>query len=143
MPRYSAHYLTQLLAQRNYEALVDLQGVALGWDGFDTEHPSFGCPYPIFVVFELVTWLAHSDRSGVWTYYEATPVARVDCVLATLEILGAFELHKQYSYGRENWQDEDASEKLDRWICEKEHTIIDWAFAVLRDHPAELSLVSE
>lgn len=142
MPRYSAHYLAQLLRQRDYSALVDLQGIALGWEGFDKEIPAFGWPAPIFVVFELLTWLAQADRSGVWTYYEATPVGRLDCVLATLDRLKAVELHRQYAYGKQHWQDDKASEKLDLWIRENEQTIIDWAFAVLREHPSELALVS-
>ncbi|MYM96366.1 hypothetical protein [Duganella vulcania] len=143
MPRYSDHYLAQLLAQRDYLALVDLQGVASGWEGFDKNLPSFGWPCPIFVVFELVTWLAQADRSGVWTYYEATPVARSDCVLTTLDSLGAVEFHQQYARGKERWQNYEESEKLDKWIRENEQTLIDWAFTVLIDHPAELASVCD
>ena len=143
MRRYSAQYITQLLAQRDYGALVDLQGVGLGWDGFDSEHPTFGWPYPIFAVFELVTWIAHADRSGDWTYYEATPVARVDSVLAALDRLKAVELHRQYAYGKENWQNNGATDKLDHLIRENEQLIINWAFAVLGDHPAELASISD
>ena len=102
MSRYSAQYLAQLLRQRDYGALVDLQGIALGWEGFDKEIPSFGWPEPIFAVFELVTWLAQADRSGVWTYYEATPVSRLHAVLATLDRLKAVELHRQFAYGKEH-----------------------------------------
>ena len=143
MPRYSTSYLAQLLERRDYTALVDLQGVALGWEGFSKDDPSFGWPLPVFVVFELLTWLAVADRSGVWTYYDATPVARLNCVLTALDKLQAVELHRQYGYGKDHWKDEKASEALDHWIRAFEQTLIDWAFAVLRDNPAELALVCD
>lgn len=143
MPRYSEQYITRLIAQHDYGALVDLAGVASGSELFDTKHPSSGLPRPIFVVFELITWIAQADRSSVWTYYEATPVVQMDCVLATLDTLGAVELHQQYAYGKQHWQDEDASYKLDRWIRENEPAIIDWAFEVLKNHPAELAAVCD
>ena len=142
MTRYSTHYLSQLLNQHDYAALVDLQGVALGWSGFDVSHPSFGWPQPIFVVFELLTWLAQADRSGVWTYYEATPAVRVECAVAALEFLNAVELRQNYAYGKDNWRDLEAIGNLDSWIGENEHTIIDWAFSVLAEHPDEFALVS-
>ncbi|MBV6322656.1 hypothetical protein [Duganella violaceipulchra] len=142
MPRYSAQYLSQLLTRRDYGALVDLQGVALGWEGYDARLPSFGWPQPIFVIFEILTWLAQADRSGVWTYYEATPVVRLDCALATLEMLKAVELQQQYAHGKMHWQDSEVSRKLDYWIRENEQTIIEWAFATLVDHPVELAMVS-
>jgi hypothetical protein len=142
MPRYSPQYLAQLLTQRDYGALVDLQGVATGWDGFDASVPSFGLPGPIFVVFEMLVWLATADRSGVWTYYETTPDARSECAKSTLAILKAVELQEKYAYGKAHWRDADASGQLDRWILENEQMIIDWAFAVLAAHPDELALVS-
>ena len=142
MARYSTQFLSQLLDQHDYAALVDLQGVAMGWSGFDMGHTTFGWPRPIFVVFELLTWLAQADRSGVWAYYEATPVGRLDCTAATLGYLNAVELRQNYVYGKDNWRDFDAVGKLDSWISENEDTIIKWAFSVLTEHPTELALVS-
>lgn len=142
MPRYSAQFLSQLLARRDYSALVGLQSVALGWEGYDARVPSFGWPHPIFVIFEILTWFAQADRSGVWTYYESTPVSRLDCALATLDMLKAVELRQQYAYGKMHWQDTEAIAKLDRWLRENERAIIEWAFATLAEHPAELALVS-
>lgn len=143
MPRYSQQYIANLIAQHDYDALVDLQRAASGSELYDTKHPSFGWPCAIFVIFELVTWIAQADRSGVWTYYEATPFARMNCVLATLETLGAVALHQQYAYGNKHWQDEDACDKLDRWIRENEPAFIDWAFEVLKRHPSELAAVCD
>ena len=142
MARYSTQFLSQLLDRHDYAALVDLQGVAMGWSGFDMGHPTFGWPRPIFVVFELLTWLAQADRSGVWTYYEATPVGRLECAAATLDYLNAVELLQNYVYGKDNWRDLDAIGKLDSWISENEDNIITWAFSVLTEHPMELALVS-
>ena len=65
MPRYSHQYVAQLLAQHDCGALVELQGIALGWAGFEAKNPSFGWPQPIFAVLEMLTWLAQADRSGV------------------------------------------------------------------------------
>lgn len=142
MPRYSAQYLAQLLTQGDYAALVDLQGIAIGWDGFDASVPCFGLPSPIFAVFEVLTWLAQADRSGVWTYYEATPDARSECTLTALELLQAVELRQRYAFGKAHWQDAEASGQLDSWIRENEPGIIEWAFAVLAEQPDELALVS-
>ena len=141
MPRYSDQYVAQLLAQHDYGALVDLQGIALGWAGFEADDPSFGWPHPIFAVFEMLTWLAQADRSGVWTYYEATPIPRQECAIVTLDMLKAAELRHQYVYGKGYWQNAEAIRKLDNWIGKSEQAIIEWAFAVLAVHPAELVLV--
>lgn len=141
MSRYSPQYVAQLVAQHDYSALVDLQGIALGWDRFDATNPSFGWPQPIFAVFEILTWLAQADRSGVWTYYEATPVPRQDCVVAALEALQADELRHQYSYGRDHWRIAEAIGQLDNWLSENERSTIGWAFSVLGAHPDELALV--
>lgn len=140
--QYNTQYLSHLLDQRDYAALLDLQRVALGWEGFVGTHPSFGWPGPIFVVFEILTWIAQADRWGVWTYYEATSIARMECTVAALQVLNAVELLENYVYGKTNWRDVEAIAQLDSWICENEHNIIDWAFAVLNEHPAELALVS-
>jgi len=67
----------------------------------------------------------------------------MNCVLATLETLGAVALHQQYAYGNKHWQDEDACDKLDRWIRENEPAFIDWAFEVLKRHPSELAAVCD
>jgi hypothetical protein len=141
MSRYSAQYVAQLIAQQDYGALVDLQGIALGWDRFDANDPSFGWPQPIFVVFEILTWLAQGDRSGVWTYYEATPLTRHDRVVVALEALQAAELRRQYVYGKEHWRIAEAIGQLDNWLSENEQSTIRWAFSVLLAHPDELALV--
>lgn len=141
MSRYSAQYVAQLVAQHDYGALVDLQGIALGWDRFNANDPSFGLPQPLFAVFEILTWLAQADRSGVWTYYEATPAQRQDRVLVALEALQAAELRHQYLYGKEHWQIAEAIGQLDNWIGENEQSTIKWAFTVLAAHLDELALV--
>ena len=66
----------------------------------------------------------------------------MDCVLGTLHRFGSVELLVQYAYGKQYWHDEGKIEKLDDWIDENRKTIIDWAFAMLRNHPAELAMVS-
>lgn len=141
MPRYSDQYVAQLLAQHDYDALVDLQGIASGWAGFDAGDSSFGWPRPVFAVFEMLTWLAQADRSGVWTYYEATPIPRQECAIVTLDMLKAAEIRHQYDYGKEHWQNAEAIGELDSWIGKNEQTIIEWAFAVLAAHSAELAFV--
>lgn len=141
MSRYSAQYVAQLVAQQDYGALVDLQGITLGWDRFDPKDLSFGLPQPIFAVFEVLTWLAQADRSGVWTYYEATPVPRQDRVIIALEALQADELRHQYIYGKEHWRIAEAIGQLDNWLSENEQSTIRWAFSVLVAHPDELALV--
>lgn len=138
MPRYSEQYITRLIAQHGYGALVDLAGIASGSELFVAKHPSAGLPRPIFVIFELITWIAQTDRSTIGAYYKTTPVAQMNCVLATLDTLGAVEL---YDYGTQHLQDKEASYKVDSWICENEAAIIDWAFNVLKNHSAELAAV--
>lgn len=141
MPRYSSHYLDQLLDQRDYAALVDLQAIATGWEGFDPGAPSFGCPRPVFAVFEMLTWLAQAVRSGVWTYYEATPPDRAECMLEALDALDAATLRQKYAQGRAHWRDAEACAELDDWIGDHEPALVAWAFGVLEAHRADLALV--
>ena len=63
------------MAKGDYGALVDLQSVAFGWEGTDFNLLEFGWPPTIFGVFEILVWFSTSGSSGIWTYYEVTPVS--------------------------------------------------------------------
>lgn len=141
MPRYNDQYIANLPKERNYSALVALQGIALGSDLYNREVPLYGLPPPISTVFEIVTWAAQADGSRAWTYYERAPTSRVDAVGEALISLNAAELHWRYVHGAKTWHDEAAMETLEEWIRASEPKIIEWAFTVLANHPTELARV--
>lgn len=141
MPRYSDQYVNKLLEQGDYDALVQLQGIVIGWDGFAPKLIAYGLPASIFTFVEVLTWFAQSLRSGAWTYYEATPTERQ---VATCEALRSFappEYSQRYAFGSENWKDQEAMKVLDEWIDRNDDSTNTWMFELLKANRHELSKI--
>jgi hypothetical protein len=136
--RYSPRYLDALLDSAAYDSLVELQGLLLRVPDYDVSQPARGLCPPFFVVVETLQWFAQGSRSGVWTYFEATPPQRQQAMTDALQKLGAHELARRYHYGIAQWRDPAAIAELDVWMRAQDEVAHQWLRALLRTHRAEL-----
>lgn len=141
MPRYSERYLEGLLEGSDYGSLVELQGLLLLLPDYDVSRPTRGLPPHFFVVVEGLQWFAQAGRSGVWTYFEATPPPRQHAMVNALGQLGADELARRYQRGIEQWQDPAAMMELDSWISAADEGAHQWLRTLLRTHRSELQVL--
>src|SRR5262245_11510842 len=107
MPRkYATEYVERLLADDTYESLVQLSSLICSSAQFDTESPDYGLPRFAFLFAETLLWFAQAQRSGVWTYYEATPLKRQDAMANALREAAPEDFASKYERGMRDWQDE-------------------------------------
>lgn len=95
----------------------------------------------------VVNWFAMSQRSGVWTFYEAASPQEIQLTLEFLEQRGDGELAAMLRYGAHdyqnpkyagNWNYPDSwieeSQTIDRWIADHEDWLYRWEQTLLADH---------
>ena len=92
-------YVDGLFASRDYDGLVWLSSTLCGSRGFNLQSPTYGLPRTLFLFVESLFWFAQGLRSGVWTYFEATPSARQQEMLAALGDLAPEGFDEQYVPG--------------------------------------------
>jgi hypothetical protein len=134
LPRYSERYLESLLDSTQYDSLVELQGLLLLVPGYDGSQPARGLAPHFFVVVEALQWFAQTSRSGVWTYFEATPPQRQQAMVDALTSLGADELARRYRFGIERWRDPTAIAELEAWMEATDEATHQWLRTLLRTH---------
>lgn len=113
----SPQYLDRLCTDRDYEGLAWISAVVCDCQRFDPSDPTYGLPIPAFCLVERLAWFAQGVRSGAWTYYEATPLARQRAMVSALDadaIHPAFA--EQYSLGMREWRSPSQMATLDEWL---------------------------
>jgi hypothetical protein len=105
-----------LFGSRDYDGLVWLSSAICGSPGFDLQHPMYGLPRALFLFVESLAWFAQALRSGAWTYFEATPHARQQEMLAALRDFAPEGFGQQYSAGMKLWKDPARVAGLDNWL---------------------------
>ena len=89
-------------------------------------------------------WFGTSQRSGVWTFYEATEINRIQNAISFLSSLNENTLSDMLEKGIHDYQnpiysenydypDEwiDESEEIDNWISEHEDWLWNWLYTFL------------
>jgi hypothetical protein len=137
MPRYSDRYIDGLLESSTYLDLVALQGILLTSPQYDSSQPGYGLPPCFFVVAEGLLWFAQAWRSGVWTYFEATPPQRQQAMYEALLQFGPEEFAQRYQFGMRHWRETQEIAPLDSWMKEMDEVATEWMRTILRAHRAE------
>jgi hypothetical protein len=132
MRRFGVDYVDELLAVADYGPLAEISSIACGSPMFSMSAPQYGLPRPLFVFTECLCWLSQAIRSGVWTYYEATPRARQEALCKALQDSAPRAVAEFYERGMIDWEDEDKIGRVDRWIEANEGALLRW----LRDFAA-------
>jgi hypothetical protein len=132
MPKFSQAYLDSLFSSRDYDKLVELSGYLQ--DGLSRGEPTYGYPQPVFVFLESLIWFAQAMRSGVVTYYEATPKARQEAMLDALERSAPSGFATYYALGMQGWQDERKIEIVDLWMESHDEENSCWLWHLVNEH---------
>lgn len=139
MMKVAPAYLDSMFGAANDDGLAWLSSMICSADTFRPEHSSYGLSQPIFVLVEGLLWFAQSTRSGVHTYFEATPVERQQVMLNALEQEGAPEgFSTNYRLGTEAWRDPIQATDLDRWIDRNDETNTKFLWSLARAHRSEI-----
>ena len=142
MGRFSDEYLDELLARSDQIALAELQAILFSWHGRDSSQTDYKLPPAIFVYVETITWFSQAIRSGVWTYYEITPLDRQQAMREALVTWAPQDYAAQYGYGMSCWKDAQKIYALDRWIQDREESCNVWLMELLRQHREDLALLN-
>lgn len=104
-------------------------------------------PLCVTALFTVSNWFAMSQRSGVWTFYEATAPKDIESTIQFLELEGDAELASKLRYGAHDYQNSkydgnwnypeewiEESEEIDQWITDHENELFMWEKMLLIDN---------
>jgi hypothetical protein len=135
--KYSSRYWDTLFNSRKYGQLVELSGALCCSTVFEQADTKYGLPSAAFMFVEDLLWFAQGNRSGVWTYFDATPALRQSAMLNALENGGAppeFALH--YALCMQNRTSPDVVARVDAWIRAHDQENNDWLWRVAQENRA-------
>jgi hypothetical protein len=128
--KFTQAYLDALFSAPEFEKLVEIAGYFYGSEEYRRDAPDFGLPQPAFVFQETLTWFSQAIRSGVWTYYEATPRVRQEAMHRALECEAPSGYAATYSLGMETWEDDLKCQGIDEWIAAHENDCNQWLWCL-------------
>src|SRR5438874_6346073 len=104
--KYAIQYIDGLVDGETYHDLVELSSAMCSSPHYRSTAPDYALPIFAFVFAETLLWFAQAIRSGVWTYYEATPLSRQQAMAAALRAHAPQGFADWYERGMADWQDE-------------------------------------
>jgi hypothetical protein len=134
--KFAQAYLDELFSTPEFTKLIEIAGYFAATDEYRTDAPDFGLPRPVFVFHETLLWFSQAIRSGVWTYYEATPRARQEAMLNALAGEAPLGYAAIYLLGMATWQDEVKRRYVDAWIEGHEENCNQWLWRLANQHRA-------
>lgn len=118
------------------------------------EIPAEKRPLCVTAFLTIADWSATSLRSGVWTFYEATPVRELEKTAAFLEKTDEGELFTIFSLGIHDYQNPkyaenydypqewmEEAEEIDSWVMEHETWLNGWKQKILLDYKEEITRI--
>ena len=132
--RYAVQYIDRLLDGDSYQELVDLSSVICTSKQYVSRAADYGLPTFAFVFAETLLWFAQASRSGVWTYYEATPLLRQIAMVEALHAHAPLEFAEWYERGMHDWQDEEKIGTVNAWIKANESVATTWLRTLAREN---------
>jgi hypothetical protein len=130
--KYAIDYINRLIDGETYHDLVELSSAMCSAAHFELKSHDYGLPAFAFLFAETLLWFAQSFRSGVWTYYEATPVSRQQTMVAALRSYAPEGYADWYERGMADWQDEQRIHAVDAWIHANDEAASVWLRSFVR-----------
>ena len=140
--KYAVQYIDRLLDGETYHDLVELSSIMCSSSQYTSQAPDYGLPTFAFLFAETLQWFAQSIRSGVWTYYEATPVLRQRVMAAALRAHATPEFADWYERGMTGWKDEQRIRAVDDWIEANDNAANAWLRLFARENREALLAMS-
>ena len=132
--QYAVRYIDRLLDGDTYHDLVDLSSAMCSSPQYASQAPDYGLPTFAFLFAETLLWFAQAIRSGVWTYYEATPTPRQRALAAALRAHAPAGFADWYERGMSDWQDEQKIQAVDEWMEANDHAANAWLRRLAREN---------
>lgn len=125
--KYSKSYIDNLFyVIGNYTSKVELLNIACG----ELDRCLAKDRVWIIELCEIMNWQATSDRSGVWTYYEALNGKSVEVMLNCMN-KKQNEVLEKYVIGIGKYEDESQMDTIDTWIRKNEERIYKYIEKIL------------
>src|SRR5437868_13704764 len=134
IPKFSSAYWDALYSSEDYSKLAEISSLFCASEVFHSGEPDYGFPQPIFTFVESLLWFAQANRTGVWTYYEATPISRQQAMLSALKSEAPDEFTKYYALGMRDWRDEVKIKSVDNWIKDHDAYHNRWLHHMAKKH---------
>ncbi len=139
---YAVQQIDRLIDGETYHDLVELSSVMRSSQQYALQAPEYGLPTFAFLFVETLLWFAQAIRSGVWTYYEATPATRQRVMAAALRAHGPAGFADWYERGMADWQDELRIRVVDDWIEANDDAANAWLRLLARENREALRAMS-
>jgi hypothetical protein len=136
--KYSDEWIDRFLNGETYTDLVELLTIVRTSPGFNSQASDLNLPAFAFVFAETLNWFATACRSGVWTYFEATPTARQNGMRATLKQIGPPMFAEWYERGMCDWEDEDKMVAVSEWMKLTDEAAHAWLRRLMRENRDKL-----
>lgn len=137
-PVISRSFLDRLFAAQDYDGLVQLSSFFQGTSTCRLEKADYGLPRPFFLIVESLVWFAQAERSGVWTYFEATSAPRQQAMLEALTAGAPAGFAQAYAKGVSGWRDEAGMAGVDRWLSARDDENNRWLWQLARANRAQI-----
>jgi hypothetical protein len=132
--KFTQPYLDDLFSADDLTKLVDIQCYLAASPAYNSGAATYGHPEPVFAFMEGLLWFSQALRSGVWTYYEATPRFRQDAMVRALERYAPQGFAAYYALGMKDWRDESKIVVVDKWIENHEDDCDRWLWRLANEH---------
>src|SRR5262245_47672437 len=129
--KYAPQYIDRLVVADSYEDLVMLSSMVCASRRFKQSSKDYDLPQFAFLFVETLLWFSQAVRSGVSTYYEATPPDRQNAMLAGLAEAAPRDFSYWYEQGMRSWRD-DAVFAVDDWMRANDEVANTWMRTLLR-----------
>jgi hypothetical protein len=124
--RFSVQYIDRLLNGCEYQQLAEISSIICSSSRFSPSASDWGLPPPAFVFVETLCWFAQAIRSGVWTYFEATPQSRQTAMAKVLREFAPPGFADSYERGMADRRDEEKMSALKKWIVANDKLASKW-----------------
>jgi hypothetical protein len=139
--RFSSEYVHASVAAPGRDGLSALLSVLTSSDRYDPRAPNYGLPDPLFLLVETMSWEG-AARSGVWTYYESTPLFVQERMCTVLAATAPAALAKAYATGMATWRSTDRAGAVDAWLGGNEASVIEWLRGLVAKNEALIDAVA-
>lgn len=140
--KYAVQYIDRLLDGETYHDLLELSSAILSSPLLTPDAPDRGLPRFAFLFTETLVWFAQAMRSGVRTYYEATPATRQAAMAVGLRIAAPDGFAGWYERGMLDAKDQQKIRAVDRWMEASDDDAHAWLRQLARDHREALFAIT-
>jgi len=136
--KFSQRYLDAIFTTSECGRLAEISSILCGCGSYEPKQPDYGFDSQTFVFVESLLWFSQALRSGVWTYFEATPRQRQEAMREALRSIAPKEFSEYYALGMEVWKDENKIKVVDTWMQDHDDENNRFLWRLITEHRASI-----